>query len=174
MSESLEGRIRRLEDRAEIGDLITNYAVAVDDRDFETLGEMFSRDAVFDNVRGVEHGRERVMAYYRARLGEFGPTFHVPHSHSIRFDTKDSAHGVVLAHAELAIGRDTCVIALRYQDHYLREDGRWRFRQRAVRQLYAMPLAELPTGLALDLRKRWPGTDPAAADLPPDGALDGS
>ena len=52
-----------------------------------------------------------------------------------------------------------------------REQGRWRFHERKVRQLYAMPMAELPRGLARPLRKRWPGAAPAAADLPPAGVL---
>ena len=51
------------------------------------------------------------------------------------------------------------------------DDARWRFHERKVRQLYAMPMAELPRGLAKPLRKRWPGAAPAAADLPPADVL---
>ena len=100
MSDGLAARVRHLEDRAEIEELIARYAVAVDDRDFDTLTDMFTNDAIFHNVRGIEQGR-------------------------------------------------------------------WRFHERKVRQLYAMPMAELPRGLAKPLRKRWPGAAPAAADLPP-------
>ena len=167
----LLARLRRLEDRAELGELITRYAIAVDDRDFPALGAMFSSDCVFDNVLGVERGRDKVIQYYRQRLAEFGPTYHIPHAQSVAFTGPDEATGIVLAHAELAIGGETCMVALRYYDHYVREDERWCFRERKVRQLYAMPLRELPAGLAEDLRKRWPGTAPAPADLPPPGVL---
>ena len=37
---------------------------------------------------------------------------------------------------------------------------------RRALQLYAAPLAELPDVLAGTLRRRWPGTEPAPADIP--------
>ena len=166
MEKDLEARLRRLEDRAELGELVARYALAVDDRDFETLAMLFTRGCVFDNVKGVEQGRERVVAYYRERLAEFGPSYHIPHMQTLDFSGPDAASGTVMAHAELAIDGVTYAVALRYLDHYLREEGRWRFQERKVRQLYAMPLAELPGGLAQALRKRWPGTEPAAGDWP--------
>jgi ketosteroid isomerase-like protein len=166
MDADLESRLRRLEDRAELGELVARYALAVDDRDFETLAQLFTRDCVFDNVKGVEQGRDCVVAYYRERLAEFGPTYHIPHMQSLDFAGADAAKGTVMAHAELAIDGVTYAVALRYIDDYRREEGRWRFRERKVRQLYAMPLADLPQGLAQDLRKRWPGTEPAAGDWP--------
>ena len=171
MSDGLAARVRHLEDRAEIEELIARYAVAVDDRDFDTLTDMFTNDAIFHNVRGIEQGRDKVIAYYRERLGEFGPTYHIPHARALDFGDEDHARGIVMAHAELAIGNETYMVALRYYDRYRREQGRWRFHERKVRQLYAMPMAELPRGLAKPLRKRWPGAAPAAADLPPADVL---
>jgi ketosteroid isomerase-like protein len=166
MAGSLEARIRSLEDRAELGELIARYALAVDDRDFDTIARLFSSDCVFENVKGIERGRERVVAYYRERLGEFGPTYHIPHVQSLEVLDGDHARGTVLAHAELAINGITYMVALRYLDDYVRENERWCFQQRRVRQLYAMPLSELPEGLAATLRKRWPGSEPAAGDWP--------
>ena len=84
----------------------------------------------------------------------------------MEFTGGDTATGLVTAHAELAIGDETYTIALRYVDAYVREDRTWCFRERQVQQLYAVPLAQLPSALAESNRKRWPGTDPAPADLP--------
>lgn len=166
MQESLEARIRRLEDRAELGELVARYALAVDDRDFPRIAGLFTRDCVFDNVSGTAHGRAQVETYYRERLSEFGPTYHIPHMQTLDFLGPDEVQGIVMAHAELAINGVTYAVALRYLDNYRREDGAWRFERRQVRQLYAMPLSELPDGLAQELRKRWPGTEPARADWP--------
>ncbi|WP_370324173.1 nuclear transport factor 2 family protein [Euzebya sp.] len=164
--DDLAGQVRWLVDRAELQDLVAAYAMAVDDRDWDAVGEMYAEDSVFQGSLGPNRGRDAVVAYYRERTEQFGATYHYPHSQVVTFTGPDTASGTVAAHAELAIGDETVVIALRYADAYVREGGRWRFRERTVQQLYAMPLSELPSGLAQPDRKRWPGTDPAPADLP--------
>lgn len=161
----LEQRIRRLEDRAEITELVNRYGLAVDDRDWDAVEQMYARDSAFDSVLGRYEGREAVVAYYRERTEGFGATFHIPHNVVLEFQGDDDATGIVAAHAELAIGDITFLIALRYLDTYRREEDRWRFGVREVAQLYAVPAADLPDMLATTNRKRWPGTHPAPADL---------
>jgi uncharacterized protein (TIGR02246 family) len=166
MDQDLLARVRRIEDRIEIGELVHRYAVAVDDRDMATLAACYTTDAVFDSVGGRTVGRDAITEYYAGRFRLMGPTRHLPVSTVIDFAGEDEATGQVLAHAELGMGGRTIFSALRYDDQYRREDGRWRFRERRIEQLYAMPLAELTTGLAESRRKRWPGTEPAEADIP--------
>ncbi|GJF01287.1 nuclear transport factor 2 family protein [Pseudonocardia sp. D17] len=164
--EDLEARIRRLEDRAELGELVARYGRLLDDRDVDGLAALYTADAVFDSTDGPMTGRDAVMDYYRRQLDRYGMTYHYPHSHTIEFTGPDDATGVVSAHAELAILPTPFVVALRYLDVYRREDGCWRFVSRRALQLYAAPLAELPDVLAGTLRRRWPGTEPATADIP--------
>jgi ketosteroid isomerase-like protein len=166
MDDDLRTRLQRIEDRFEIGDLVHRYAVAVDDRDMDALRDCYTRDAVFDSVGGRTVGRDAVVDYYAGRFRLMGPTRHLPTSTLVEFLGADDARGQVLAHAELAMGGKTIFSALRYDDRYRREEGHWRFQERRVDQLYAMPLEELVTGLADPLRKRWPGTEPAPADIP--------
>ena len=165
MTTDLEARIRNLEDRVELGDLIARYGRYVDDRDYEALGTLYSHDAVFDTVGGPKTGHQAVLDYYRERLALFGPTYHYPHTQEITFTSADQAEGLVCAHAELAIDGEAVWVAIRYDDRYVREDGRWLFRERAVNFLYVMRLSELPHTMGHELRKRWPGTDPEPADL---------
>ena len=165
MSEDLARRVHALEDRWEISELVAQYGRAVDDRDFDTLGEMYTADAVFDSVGGRATGRRSVIDYYRARTAAYGATYHYPHSNEIELVDPDRARGVVCAHAELAVGDESVFVALRYLDDYRREDGRWRFHERVVRLLYVLPLSELARGFAERRRVRWPGTEPAEPHL---------
>lgn len=164
--DDLQARIRRLEDRAELGELVAIYGRLLDDRDIDGVAALYTEDAVFDSTDGPMSGRDAVVGYYRRQLDRYGMTYHYPHSHTIEFTGDDTATGVVSAHAELAILPTPFVVALRYLDDYRREDGRWRFVSRRALQLYAAPLAELPDVLAGTLRRRWPGTEPAEADIP--------
>ena len=75
--EDLAARVRRLEDRWALADLVSRYAVAVDDRDWDAVGAMYARDSVFDSVLGRFEGRDAVVEYYRERTESFGP--HLPH-----------------------------------------------------------------------------------------------
>jgi hypothetical protein len=65
----------------------------------------------------------------------------------------------------MATGAETNWVALRYHERYRRVGGRWRFYERATRRLYAMKLADLPTGAADRLRIRYLDSGPAAAQI---------
>lgn len=164
--DDLEARVRTIEDRLAISDLVATYARAVDDRDLDLLRVLFSSDAVFDSVAGRAEGPDAVIDYYADRLSRFTASFHVPHSATVEFTGPDTATGIVAAHAEMAMPDGAFWVALRYHDDYVREEGRWRFRERTVKQLYALPLRDLPDLMGDDLRIRWPGTEPVGAALP--------
>lgn len=162
---ALRARVQRLEDREEIHELIARYGRAVDDRDWEALRAQYTPDAIFDSAVGRSVGVDAIIDYYDERTSAYVASYHYPHSSEIEFTDDDHATGVVCAHAELTIEGDTVMVALRYQDDYRRVDGRWRFHERNTNLLYVLKLSELPTGLADRMRIRWPGTDPAPAEV---------
>ncbi len=57
-TEDLEARIRRLEDRAELGELVAFYGRLLDDRDVDGLAALYTSDAVFDSTDGPMTGRD--------------------------------------------------------------------------------------------------------------------
>ena len=166
MTTDLEARLRRIEDRIELSDLVATYGRAVDDRDVALLESLYTEDAVFDSVEGPIRGRREVVDYYLQRMRMYGPSYHIPHSQTVEFVGDDEATGIVCAHAELGMPGGAFWIGLRYHDQYVREDGTWRFRERKVLQLYAMPLRELIDDYSAERRKRWPNTEPGVTDLP--------
>ncbi len=161
MTDDLAERVACIEARQAIQDLVVRYGMAVDDRDMQLVGSLFTDDAVFrhgdDSI--VNHGRAEIVDFYTDRLRAFGATYHYPHSHLIDIVDADTATGVVCAHAELGIDGRTYVTALRYHDRYRCVDGVWRFTERRLAMLYYMDMADLANGgLAQNDRKRYFGT----------------
>ena len=126
----LRRTVRRLADRQELADLVARYGRYVDDRDLDAVAELYTADCTFDSRDGPMHGRDAVIDYYRAQLSSYTVTYHYPHSHTVDFVDDDSATGIVQAHAELAIGGEAVIVALRYTDEYRREDGAWKVAHR--------------------------------------------
>jgi uncharacterized protein (TIGR02246 family) len=163
----LERRILRLEARAEIAELLARYAFAIDDHEFDALGELFAPDARFGSPGSTHVGREAIVANYRA-VGDLYPvTLHEARGFVLDFVDDEHVRGQVTGFSEQANARHTVITSFRYDDEYVRLDGRWRFASRQVRTLYAMTHAELAAGgLAWRLRKRWPHRAPTPAELP--------
>ena len=163
----LERRIGHIEDRFAIMDLVADYCAAIDGRDLDRFVSCFTADGVIRHADGVMRldGREAIRDYYTRRFRDYGVTFHYPHSHTVVIDGTDEAHGVVTAHAEMALNGEAWVAAFRYTDRYRREEGRWRFAERELACWYYMPLAQLPRGMASNLRKHYRG-EVIAAELP--------
>ena len=165
--EAIERRIARLEARAEITELLARYAFLLDDHEFDAVGELFAPDARFGSPGSTHVGRDAIVANYRT-LGEVYPiTLHEARGFVLEFRDDEHARGEVLGFSEQASDEHTVITSFRYDDEYVRLDGRWRFASRQVRTLYAMTHAELASGgLAWELRKRWPHRAPTPAELP--------
>jgi hypothetical protein len=163
MSETgLAERIRRLEDRAEITELAVRYCIAIDDSDYTGLVELYTEKATL----GTVVGRQEVVDTLRSIRGTYGRTIHVPEAHTITFADDDHASGIVLSHAELDIAARTVRCYIRYYDTYERgADGAWRFADRALKVAYAVPMDEIGDSLTGERPVRWPGTEPAPADV---------
>jgi len=167
VTDSLEQRVRRLEDRFAINDLVVQYATLLDDAQWEALGELFAMDGVFASPNSTTTGRAAIIENFKVKHAPFPATLHDPHGIAVEFDDDDHARGTVIGYAELASADAAIVTSIRYQDDYVREDGRWRFATRHVLSLYGMSVQEhADGGLGLADRKRWPGRPAGPAELP--------
>ncbi|MBS0380333.1 MAG: nuclear transport factor 2 family protein [Proteobacteria bacterium] len=167
-ADTLEARIRRLEDRAAIHELVARYAVVIDDRDLEGIGALFTKDGAFRSKDGVmqARGREAVLEQFRGRFAALRVSNHFSHDHIIGFGSDpDAATGLVTAHAEVWRNGRALIAALRYEDAYRRESGRWCFADRLLSFLYYLPVEEYAQGLGDRLRMRAYG-DRRPADFP--------
>jgi hypothetical protein len=167
VSESLEQRVQRLEDRFALQDLVVRYATLLDDAQWDALGQLFTADGVFASPNSTTTGRAEIVENFKVKHAPFPVTWHDPHGMTVEFDDDDHARGTVIGYAELANPDSTVVTSIRYQDDYRREDGCWRFARRHVLSVYGMGIDEFVAGkLGVDERKRWPNRPTAAAELP--------
>jgi hypothetical protein len=166
----LESRLRRLEDRAELEDLVVRYFVASDDDDYETLASTFASDGTFSaGIFPGGAGRDAVVECLRSGRNMMGPTIHTPSYTLFDFQSENRASGLVGAHLELSIGEQTIFAAVRYIDEYEKNNGRWQFKRREMRTIHAGPWEEVGTSLSAELCIRWPGVSPMKSDFPKKG-----
>jgi uncharacterized protein (TIGR02246 family) len=164
---SLEDRIKKLEDRAVLQDLVSDYFKATDDDDYATLAACFTADASFV-ASGFDGGggREGIMAFLRSARAGMGQTLHTPNYVQLRFKDDDHASGIVGAHLELGMGNQTLYGAVRYLDEYIRAGDHWQISSREMKVVHVSPWAEIGTSLSTPLNVRWPGAEPGPSDFP--------
>ena len=168
---ALERRIRRLEDREAIAELIAHYCLVMDNRDLANMPDLFTPDVTIQSADGVMNtsGREAAVEMFRGRFRVLGPSNHFTHDRIITFDDADPdrATGLVLAHAEMNRKNQPMLAAIRYEDIYQRDAGRWKFRSRMLAFMYYVPTAEYLDAFGPGIGKRNRAYDIAvAADWP--------
>lgn len=163
----LEQRVARLEDRAEINDLVVRYFLAADGDDLKTVGESFTADATFASS-GVENasGRQAIIDFIRTSRGLMGLTIHTPHYVQLTFDGSERARGLVGAHLELVFGGKAIYGAVRYVDTYIRQDSGWLIASRDMRTVHIAPWADVGEAFESDTPVRWPGGAAGPSDYP--------
>ena len=88
----LAAMVRRINDRQQLAELISRYGMAVDDRDFATVGRLFAEDGEFHGVKG----RQTIVDYYRARAATFTTSSHYAHTWHFDFESDTRATGAVI------------------------------------------------------------------------------
>ena len=100
-------------------------------------------------------------------MDRYVTTLHTPESHVAVVDVDaGTATGVVNGHGELALGDQLLLAAYRYDDEYVRLDGRWVFAARTIRFMYNVPFEEMATSFADRRRLRVPGPPSPRATTP--------
>jgi ketosteroid isomerase-like protein len=168
---TLEARLRRLEDRVEIEELVARYGLVMDDRDVDAMPSLFTPDVAIRSADGVMNavGIDAAVELFRGRFAVLGPSNHFTHDRIVTFDDADAdrATGLVLSHAEMNRKGMPMITAMRYHDEYRRHAGRWKFASRLLTFFYYVPTAQYLDALGAGLAKRMRAYEDArAADWP--------
>jgi hypothetical protein len=145
MTENLEARIRRLEDRAAIVEVAINYARGVDHRDWTLFASCFT-DAIVTDYSALGSPpktweREAFVEYIREWLSGFTATQHISPNHVIEFDEQDPDRALCRSYmyaqhylegspnGEFYLARGS------YDNHMLRTPDGWRI-ERIVQYVF--------------------------------------
>ncbi len=144
-AQSIEERLRALEDEREIRDLIITYAQRLDARDHKGYAQLFAQEGRWSGRMGDATGPEAIEEML---VEGFGPTpenfvntqnFHLMSNIVIEVDgDRAKAESRLVYFVRTAEAKPTAMLAGRYYDELVREDGRWRFSYRRV-------VGEIPT-----------------------------
>jgi hypothetical protein len=164
---TLEDRIRRLEDRAALDDLVVRYFLAADGDDLAGVGASFAEDATFASSGVISAtGRQGIVDFIAGARAHMGLTVHTPNYALYTFTDDDHATGLVGAHLELVLGDQSLFGAVRYQDAYVRTEDGWRIARRDMRTIHIAPWSDVGDALRSDCPIRWPGIEPLPSDFP--------
>ena len=169
MTADLEARLRRVEDRQELAELVLLYFHVMDERDLDALPMVFTDDAHLGSGDGVfdATGLDTIAQTYRGRFDALGPTFHYSHGLIVEFDGSDTdtAVGTLTGHAEVVRNGTPMIVGLRYRDSYRRTEDGWRIADRVMSYFYYTPADRYVDVMKSDHRNLAYG-DPRPADWP--------
>jgi uncharacterized protein (TIGR02246 family) len=146
--------------RDEIRQLPYRYAKAIEARDVDAMIELYSPNARFGTFGRGPEGLRWLMTQ---SLEESVFAVSLVANHIIELDGDDEACGEVWAHcfAQTRVGGYVEQL-IRYDDRYVRSDGRWRFLHRKHRLWYGVrrqsPLRQPPAN--------WPASQVGVGDIP--------
>jgi uncharacterized protein (TIGR02246 family) len=137
---SIEDRLRILEDREEIRQLLIEYGRALDQRDFGSLSKLFSEDAEYigggslSAIKGPAAIAKFVEQVFRKNpMGLRFPNFHLFANVTIQINgdkayTKSKGFFVVPNEEDMP----SVVMMATNDDVLVRDNGRWKFKRRIV------------------------------------------
>jgi hypothetical protein len=138
----LAQKIQRLEDLEQIRDLPRRYAHLVwQGKPIETV-DLFTTDGIVDlgpNDGGMIQGRKALRAIYSEKVGTDELMLHpFVHNHIIDLNG-DEASGRAYLDLRCIKEGESLMGSGYYEDQYVREDGRWKFKMRKLTMCYLVP-----------------------------------
>jgi uncharacterized protein (TIGR02246 family) len=136
-SPTLEQRLQRVEDELAIQRILIDYSATQDARDYAGYAALFAREGEWVNGSTVHKGREAIQRMLVDLYGNVPPgyenneSYHIASNGRINVQgdraTASSRHLLVMRGPN---GEPTPALAGRYEDEFIREDGKWKILRR--------------------------------------------
>jgi uncharacterized protein (TIGR02246 family) len=134
---TVEQRLQRVEDELAIQRVLVEYSATQDAHDYAGYAALFAREGEWVNGKNVYKGREAIQKMLVDLYGAPSPGYVNTESYHIssnpQVDVKGD-HATVRSRHLLVMrgtkGEPTPMLAGRYEDEFIREDGKWRILRR--------------------------------------------
>jgi uncharacterized protein (TIGR02246 family) len=143
---SIEQRLQRVEDELAIRRILVDYSATQDARDYEAYVALFAKEGEWVNGKAVYKGREAIRKMLVGLYGTPPPGYVNSESYHISSNAQIDVHGdrATARSRHLLImrgpkGEPTPVLAGRYEDELIREDGQWKILRRVDHPLMPTP-----------------------------------
>lgn len=139
--DELRERVRTLEDREQIRNLIQAYRKTLDDRDLRAFSELFAAGGTWTGRSGTATGPEEIYSMLTAALPDNPPApgatlWHLNTDPAIQVEGDRATASTLWMHVRRGDGDVPLLPTLGgYEDELIRENGRWRFLLRSVKPL---------------------------------------
>ena len=139
---SVETRLRALEDKEQITQLLIDYGRHLDSRDLAAYAALFATDGEWVGGFGKVAGRANIQAFMEKSLGtgpNRGGSYHIMSNFviTVKGDTATAwSRWTFVTPGERGA---TIAQAGRYDDAFVRENGAWRFKRRVASNDTAPP-----------------------------------
>ncbi len=134
---TIEQRLQRVEDELAIRRVLVDYSATQDAHDYAGYAALFARNGEWVNGKTVHKGREAILKMLIDLYGAPPPgyvnneSFHISSNPEIDVNgdraTARSRHLLVMRGPK---GEPTPALAGRYEDEFIREDGKWKILRR--------------------------------------------
>lgn len=148
----LEAKVSELYDREAIRDLRFRYHECVNEAQLGSIPELFTDDGELDfGHLGRAKGHEQIKAFFSGlgadrttpegrRRGLYRVRQFI-HNHVLTV-SGNRASGYAYLEAKPVYNGESYVVAARYNDEYIKHDGRWRFSKMSLTPFFMVPLKE--------------------------------
>jgi len=134
---ALVQRVQQLEDEKAIREVLVQYGEFLDARDYAAYSRLFASDGVWTGGFGSFTGPAAIEAMLMENLGAAEPgfinksSFHLITTPVVHVEgDRATARSRYLFYTASEEGRPNLLLAGRYEDELVREDGAWKIRRR--------------------------------------------
>ena len=124
--------ITEISDRLELEKLVTDYATAIDSRDFKELKNLFTPDAHIDYtaVGGIAGSLTEIIAFLETALDFFSNYQHFISNISLTINNNNASGRVMCFNPMQTEDKNVFFLGLWYQDMYKKINDQWFFTSR--------------------------------------------
>ena len=138
----LEARVRELDDREAIRELRHYYHEYINTGKLSEIIGLFTEDGEYDfSHLGKGTGREAQKKFFEGISNYISSVKQFIHNHMVELHG-DTATGISYLEAKPVYKGEAFLVAGRYDDEYVRQGGKWKFKKMKFTPYFMVPLKE--------------------------------